>query len=142
MRDTEKQLEIARLALRVGFGLVPILAGLDKFFYILADWTAYVSPVARAVLPMEPETFLHAVGAVEILVGILVFSRWTALGSYLAAAWLTAIAFNLVLAGYFDVAVRDLIMAVAAFALGRLTEWHELRERRVPRQEQRTALAA
>ncbi len=143
MQNALKQLETPRMALRIGFGLVPILAGLDKFTYVLADWSAYVAPVARAVLPIEPEVFLYAVGIVEILVGGLVLSRWTLLGSYIAAVWLTLIAVNLVLAGYFDVAVRDMVLAVAAFTLGRLTEVHEATESpaRAVRGE-RAALAA
>lgn len=143
MHNALNRLEAPRIALRIGFGLVPILAGLDKFAYVLADWSAYVAPIARAVLPLQPEVFLYAVGVVEILVGILVLGRWTVLGSYLAAVWLTLIAVDLVLAGYFDIAVRDLVLAVAAFALARLTEVHEASDdlaRRV--EDEHAALAA
>ena len=143
MQDALKKLETPRVALRIGFGLVPILAGLDKFTYVLADWSAYVAPIARAALPVEPEVFLYAVGIVEVLVGILVLSRWTVLGSYLAAGWLALIAVNLVLAGYFDIAVRDLVLAVAAFTLGRLTEVDEASEGRArQRPDEHAALAA
>jgi uncharacterized membrane protein YphA (DoxX/SURF4 family) len=122
MQDTIERLNAPRLALRLTFGLMPLLAGLDKFTYWLADWSAYVAPFARSVLPVPPEVFLYGVGIVEILVGVAVLTRWTVLGSYAAAAWLTLVAANLVLAGYFDVAVRDLALAVAAFTLARLTE--------------------
>ena len=45
--------------------------------------------------------------------------------SWIAAAWLLLVAANLVLTGrFFDVAVRDVEMAIAAFALARLTEAH------------------
>jgi uncharacterized membrane protein len=125
MHDPIKSLETPRLTLRLAFGLVPLLAGLDKFTYLLTDWSQYVSPFARAVLPMAPETFLYVAGIVEILVGIAILTRWAEIGSYVAAAWLTLVAGNLVLAGYFDVAVRDLVMAAAAFTLGRLTAVHE-----------------
>jgi uncharacterized membrane protein YphA (DoxX/SURF4 family) len=128
MNHTIARLESPRLALRVSFGLVPLLAGLDKFTYVLADWSAYVAPVARALLPVDPQTFLYAVGVVEILVGVAVLTRWTVIGSYVAAGWLTLVAGNLVLAGFFDVAVRDLVLAVAAFALARLTEVRESAE--------------
>jgi uncharacterized membrane protein YphA (DoxX/SURF4 family) len=125
MNDTAARLDSPRIALRVSFGLLPLLAGLDKFTYFLTDWSAYVGPFARSLLPVEPETFLYGVGIVEILVGLAVLTRWTVIGSYAAAAWLTLIAVNLVVAGFFDIAVRDLVLAVAAFTLARLTEVHE-----------------
>ena len=125
MHDTIKALETPRLALRITFGLVPLLAGLDKFTYLLTDWSKYVSPFARSVLPVAPETFLYVAGVIEVLVGLAVLTRWTEIASYVAAAWLTLIAANLVLAGFFDIAVRDLVMALAAFTLGRLTAVHD-----------------
>jgi hypothetical protein len=124
------RLESSRIALRVSFGLLPLLAGLDKFTYFLTDWSAYVGPVARSLLPVAPETFLYAVGIVEILVGLAVLTRWTVIGSYAAAGWLTVIAVNLVVAGFFDIAVRDVVLAVAAFTLARLTEVHDTAEGR------------
>jgi hypothetical protein len=115
----------------VSFGLLPLLAGLDKFTYLLTDWSAYVGPVARSLLPVEPQTFLYAVGIVEVLVGLAVLTRWTVIGSYAAAGWLMLIAVNLVVAGIFDIAVRDVVLAVAAFTLARLTEVHDTEEGRV-----------
>jgi uncharacterized membrane protein YphA (DoxX/SURF4 family) len=125
MNNTIKTLETPRIALRLAFGLVPLLAGLDKFTYLLTDWSQYVAPAVRPLLPIAPETFLYIAGIVEVLVGLAILTRWTELGSYVAAAWLGLIAVNLILAGYFDVAVRDLVMAVGAFTLGRLTAVHE-----------------
>ncbi len=125
MQGTLERLETPRVALRIAFGLVPLLAGLDKFTYLLTDWSKYVSPFARSLLPVAPTTFLYVVGIVEILVGLAILTRWTEIGSYVAAAWLAVIAANLVLAGYFDVAVRDLVMAVAALTLARLTALHD-----------------
>ncbi len=125
MPDTIKELDAPRMALRVAFGLVPLLAGLDKFAYVLTDWSQYVAPVVRSVLPVAPETFLYVAGIVEILVGLAILTRWTEIGSYVAAAWLTLIAGDLILARFFDVAVRDLVMAVAAFTLARLTAVHD-----------------
>jgi hypothetical protein len=132
MHDILKPLEAPRTALRLAFGLVPVLAGLDKFTYLLTDWSQYVAPAARAVLPVAPETFLYVAGIIEVAVGLAILTRWTVLGSYVAAVWLTLIAGNLVLAGYFDVAVRDLVMAVAAVTLARLTEVHEATAGAVP----------
>jgi len=69
---------------------------------------------------------MHVAGAVEMVVGVAILTRWTVIGSYVAAAWLVAIAVNLVASGNFlDVAVRDLVMATAAYALARLTEASE-----------------
>lgn len=110
------------MALRYGIGLTATLAGLDKFFNVLADWGSYVSPVAARLLPVSVPTFMGLVGIVELAVGVAMLTRWTRLGAYVASAWLLGVAANLVLAGFFDVAVRDVVMAVAAFTLARLTE--------------------
>ena len=143
MHDTIARLESPRIALRVSFGLLPLLAGLDKFTYFLTDWSAYVGPVARSLLPVSPQTFLYAVGIVEVLVGLAVLTRWTVIGSYAAAGWLTLIAVNLVLAGFFDIAVRDVVLAVAALTLARLTEVHDTAEVRVEeRRDERVRRAA
>jgi len=110
-------------ALRVGLGGAAFLAGLDKYFNILADWTAYLSPLAAHALPFSASTFMHIVGVIEMAVGLAILAGLTQLGGYVAGAWLAAIAINLVTTGhYFDVAVRDVLMAIAAFTLARLTE--------------------
>ena len=118
-------LDAARTALRFGLGLAAFLAGLDKFVGLLADWPGYVAPVVAAMLPVSPETFMLIVGVVEMAVGTAILTRWTREGGWVAMAWLLLIAGNLVLTGrFFDVAVRDVEMAIAAFALVRLTEAH------------------
>jgi hypothetical protein len=110
-------------ALRAGLGAAAFLAGLDKFFNLLADWPAYVSPLAAQLLPMSAASFMHVVGVIEMIVGAAIFAGVTRLGGYVAAVWLTGIALNLVTTGhYFDIAVRDMAMAIAAFTLARLTE--------------------
>ena len=120
---TDRGVESARQVLRLAFGIVPFLAGLDKFFNVLADWPQYLSPAAQAILPVSAQTFMYAAGVIEMVVGLAILTRWTLIGSYVAAAWLTAIALNLVASGRFlDVAVRDLVMATAAYTLARLTE--------------------
>jgi uncharacterized membrane protein YphA (DoxX/SURF4 family) len=106
--------------LRVTYGLVPFLAGLDKFFNVLTDWPKYVSSIVPNVLGLAPQTLMHLVGPIEMAVGILVLTRWTRIGAYIAAIWLVLIAGNLIAAGYLDIAVRDLSMAVGAYSLGRL----------------------
>ena len=102
------------------------LAGLDKYFNLLTDWTMYTSPLVLKVLPFSGRTFMHIVGVIEMIVGLAILTKWTRLGSYVASAWLVAIAINLVSTGMFlDVAVRDLEMALAAFVLARMTEVRE-----------------
>lgn len=108
--------------LRWAYGLVPFLAGLDKFFNLLADWESYLSPTIAGLLPVDAGTFMAIVGVVEMVVGVMVLTRLTRLGAYLAAAWLVLIALNLLLAGFLDIAVRDLVMAVGAYTLARLAE--------------------
>jgi uncharacterized membrane protein YphA (DoxX/SURF4 family) len=115
--------ESAWWALRIGLGSIAFLAGLDKFFNILTDWSMYVSPLAERLLPITVPAFLGLVGVVEMLVGIAVLSAWTRLGSYVAMVWLVGISLNLILMGrFFDVAARDVAMAIGAYTLARLTE--------------------
>jgi len=122
-RDREKELDSIWWVLRIALGLGPFLAGLDKFFNVLTDWSMYLSPLAQKVLPIDPRVFMRGVGVMEMIVGAAILTRWTRLGSWVATGWLVAIAANLVTTGmFFDLAVRDLEIAVAAFALARLTE--------------------
>jgi hypothetical protein len=74
------------------------------------------------LLPVSAQTFMYAVGVIEIVVGLMVLTRWTRLGAWIATAWLVLIAVNLVTMGLFDIAVRDLAMAVGASTLARLAE--------------------
>jgi len=110
-------------ALRVALGATAFLAGLDKYFNLLANWPAYLSPLATHILPMSAASFMHVIGVIEMAVGALILAGYCEMGGYVAAVWLIGIAINLVTTGqYFDVAVRDVAMAVAAFTLARLTE--------------------
>jgi uncharacterized membrane protein YphA (DoxX/SURF4 family) len=123
MSIPENKLDSAWWALRIGLGVVPFLAGLDKFFNILTDWGMYLSPTAERLLPVSGTTFMHIVGVIEMTVGLAILTRWTRIGSYVAMLWLVLIAVNLIAAGTFlDVAVRDVVMAIAAYTLARLTE--------------------
>jgi uncharacterized membrane protein YphA (DoxX/SURF4 family) len=115
------------LPLRWTYGLVPVLAGLDKFTNLLADWPSYMSPLAAGLLPVGVGAAMKLIGVVELAVGLLILGGWTRLGAYVAAAWLTLIALNLVALGTLDVAVRDLVMAVGAYTLARLAEARERR---------------
>jgi len=124
MTTTQPNLNLESLyrPLWLTYGLVPLLAGLDKFLNLLTDWTKYLSPSITGLLPVSAETFMQAVGIIEIAVGLMVLTRWTRLGAWIAAAWLVLIAVNLVTLGLFDIAVRDLAMAVGAYTLARLAE--------------------
>lgn len=126
MQNANNRLNSTWWALRVLFGLVPIAAGLDKFFNLLTNWEVYLNPVVTRVVPVSPVTFMHIVGVREIIAGIVVLSQFTKLGAYVVTAWLVAIALNLLVMGKFlDVAVRDLALAVAAFSLAQLTALRE-----------------
>jgi len=113
-------------ALRIALGATAFLAGLDKFFNLLADWPVYLSPLAQSLIPFAPQTFMWVVGIVEMIVGATILFASPRLGGYVASAWLVGIALNLVTTGtYFDIAVRDLVMAVSAFGLARLSEYRQ-----------------
>jgi uncharacterized membrane protein YphA (DoxX/SURF4 family) len=122
MRDFDSRLKTSWWALRIGLGLGPIIAGIDKYFNKLADWSMYLSPLATKVVPVSAATFMHVVGVLEIIAGIIVLSKWTKIGGYMVMAWLLAIAVNLVTTGmFYDLAVRDVEIAVGAFVLSQLT---------------------
>lgn len=113
-------------ALRIGLGLAVVLAGLDKFFDLLANWGMYLSPFSQHLLPFGEKTFMHLVGIIEMIVGVAILTRWTRIGAYIASAWLVLIAVNLLTSGgFFDLAVRDVEIAIAAYVLARMTEARE-----------------
>jgi uncharacterized membrane protein YphA (DoxX/SURF4 family) len=118
----DHQLDLRATALRLAFGLTATLAGLDKFFNILADWSSYVSPLAAQLLPVSADTFMYVVGIIEMVVGVALLGVAPVLGAYVASAWLLLVAVNLLLGGHFDVAVRDVVMSVSALTLARLVE--------------------
>lgn len=106
--------------LKLTFGLVPIVAGLDKFTNLLTHWSDYLGN--KSMIPMDPEAFMKVVGVIEIVAGVIVLVR-TVVGAYIVMAWLICIALQLLISGhYFDVAVRDLVMAVGAYTLAQLTK--------------------
>jgi hypothetical protein len=108
--------------LKFTFVIVPIVAGADKFTNLLTDWEKYLNPSLAGLLPFPASTFMMIVGVIEIIAGLIVLKK-AEIGGYIVAAWLTVIALTL-LAGfnYVDVAVRDLVMAVSAFAMARISK--------------------
>ena len=126
MKDFDNRLTVGWWALRIGLGVGPIITGLDKYFNKLADWGMYLSPLATKVVPVSATTFMHVIGVVEIVAGLVVLSRWTKLGSYIVMLWLIGIAVNLLTTGmFYDLAMRDVEIAIGAFALSQLTAVRE-----------------
>jgi len=119
LRDS--RLSSSYWALRVAFIAVPILAGLDKFTNLLTYWPHYLSPAFARMLPISASAFMHTVGIVEIVAGLLVLSK-ARIGAYVVMAWMACIAINLASMGLYDIAIRDVGLAVGAFALARLDE--------------------
>lgn len=122
----DQRLNSSFWTLRIAFGLTAFLAGLDKFLNLLTNWEQYASPLVLDIVPLSAGTLMRVAGVIEIIVGIAVLAGLTRLGGYVVAAWLTLIALSLLTTGrYFDVAVRDLVMACGAFVLARLSEVRE-----------------
>jgi uncharacterized membrane protein YphA (DoxX/SURF4 family) len=107
--------------LRVAFAVAPIVAGIDKFAHVLTDWDKYLAPVVDRTLGGNGHAFMLVVGVIEIVAGIGV-ALWPRIFAYVVAAWLAGIIVNLLLIpGYYDIALRDLGLALGAVALGRLS---------------------
>jgi uncharacterized membrane protein YphA (DoxX/SURF4 family) len=112
----------AYVLLRVGFAAAPILFGLDKFFNWTVDWTEYLAPWVNDVVPGSGQDFMYFVGVVEIAAGVLVVVA-PRLGAYVVAGWLAGIILNLLTVDpptYYDIALRDFGLMLAALTLGRL----------------------
>jgi len=108
--------------LKYTFVVVPIVAGADKFLNLLTDWSQYVHPAFVGALPVAPAVFMKMVGIIEILAGLIVLKKAT-WGGYIVTAWLTVIAISLLAGGNFvDVAVRDIVMAIAAFSMAKISK--------------------
>ncbi len=107
--------------LQVAFVLAPILAGLDKFFYSLANWSNYIAPVALNFVHGHDRAFMSVVGVIEIIAGIGNIVK-PKMFSYIVALWLLCIVVNLLMTGrYLDIALRDVGLFLAALAFGRLS---------------------
>lgn len=109
--------------LRYAYGAVLVLAGLDKLFGtdLIVYWPKYISPFVAGILPVSTGAFLAFMGIIEIAVAVMLVTKWPRLGGYLSVAWLVLIAINLLMLGYVDIAVRDVLLAVGAAALAELT---------------------
>jgi hypothetical protein len=107
--------------LRVTFGIVPIVAGADKFADLLTNWDLYLNPTVASMLPFSAHMFMQIVGGIEIVAGLIVLAK-PSVGGWIVMAWLICIALQLIAMGkYLDVAVRDLVMSIGAMSLARLS---------------------
>lgn len=108
--------------IQIAFVIVPIIAGLDKFFYFFADWSHYLSPTAMSILQGHDRGFMMLVGVIEIIAGLGVIF-YPKVFAYIVSLWLLLIVINLLMLGhYYDIAVRDIGLLLSAFGLGKLAQ--------------------
>jgi hypothetical protein len=118
--------------LRIGFIALPLLMGLDKFFNLLTDWPGYLAPWIVDIIPLSAQHAMYVVGAVEIVAALAIAIK-PRYGAYVVAAWLAGIVINLLTySGFYDVALRDFGLMLAALTLARLASvydpaWHRTR---------------
>ena len=121
MDIVQKKLTDLQIFLKFTYGIVPIVAGADKFTNLLTSWPEYLNPTLAGVLPFSTSTFMMIVGVIEIIAGVLVLIK-PQQGALVVCGWLVLIALSLLASGnYLDVAVRDLVMAIGALTLARLS---------------------
>lgn len=113
--------------LKLTYGLVPIVAGADKFTNLLTNWEQYLNPALKKLLPFDAHIFMMIVGVIEIIAGIIVLAK-PQVGAWIVSAWLLLIALTLVGSGsYLDIAVRDIVMAIGAYSLAKLSSADQLK---------------
>lgn len=123
MENTIKNQEISKVvnALKYVFVIVPIVAGADKFTNLLCNWDQYLNPTMGDILPFSGAVFMKIVGVIEIVAGLIVLKK-PIIGGYIVSAWLALIAISLLASlNYLDVAVRDLVMAISALSMAKLS---------------------
>lgn len=122
MAEQTKTVKDIQTLLKFTYGLIPIVAGADKFTNLLTDWSHYLNPSLSHILPFSDYLFMMIIGVIEIIAGILVFLN-PQKGAYLVSIWLILIALSLLASGnYLDVAVRDVAMAIGAFSLAKISD--------------------
>jgi hypothetical protein len=121
-RDARYQ---AFVLLRLAFTVAPIAFGLDKFFNVLVHWPNYLAPWINDIAPGTGQQFMYFVGGTEILAGLIVALK-PRYGAYVVAAWLGGIVINLLTySGFYDIALRDFGLLLAALTLGRLASVYD-----------------
>ena len=123
----ERKFNILLDTLKYIYGLVPIVIGLDKFFFYIVDWNIYVSPLVYTYLPMAISShFVQLVGVIEIVAGVIILSKYTRFGAYLVAAWIGLVVVNLLtIGGMYDIILRDVAILVGYAAFGFLVQLKE-----------------
>lgn len=122
---TDRAVRPAYQMLMLAYITLPVVAGIDKFYDRLVDWTDYLAPQVAGHLPIAPQQFMHGAGILEIVAGLLVALR-PSVGGLVVALWLWGIVANLLVSGaHYDVALRDFALSLGALALSRLaTAFH------------------
>lgn len=112
--------------LKLTYGLIFVVAGVDKFFNLITFWPRYLSPLIAQMIPLTVEQIMVGTAIFEIALGILILTVATRIGGYIAMLWLLLMAGNLLTFQiYNDIAVRDVVMAIGALVLALLTDAHE-----------------
>jgi uncharacterized membrane protein YphA (DoxX/SURF4 family) len=115
----------AYLMLRVGFTVLPIVFGLDKFANVLTNWEHYLAPWIVRLIPLSAHQAMLVVGVIEIVAGVAVAVK-PRYAAYIVAAWLAGIVINLVsYPGFYDIALRDFGLMLAALTLARLASVYD-----------------
>jgi hypothetical protein len=108
--------------LHVGFVVAPIVAGLDKFFNLLVNWEQYLPSFVNKLVGGHGHELMLVAGVIEITAGLGVLFK-PKVFAYVVSAWLLMIVVNLLMIpGYYDIALRDFGLALAALALARLSQ--------------------
>ncbi|MGN6396751.1 MAG: hypothetical protein ACTHMI_14365 [Mucilaginibacter sp.] len=127
MQTQTKNVNQVHMLLKFTYGLVPIVAGADKFLNLLTNWEQYLNPSLKRLLPFDAHIFMMIVGVVEIIAGFIVLIKPQA-GAWIVSAWLLLIALTLIgSGGYLDIAVRDIVMAIGAYSLARLSSLNQFK---------------
>jgi uncharacterized membrane protein YphA (DoxX/SURF4 family) len=127
--------------LRVGFVVLPLWMGIDKYFNTLTNWPGYLAPWIDRLLPFSAQTAMYVVGAIEIVAAIAVALK-PRYASYVVALWLAGIIVNLLTySGFYDVALRDFGLLVAALALALLSAAYDPPLRRATQPDSRAKLS-
>jgi uncharacterized membrane protein YphA (DoxX/SURF4 family) len=127
MQTNTKNVNGVHTLLKFTYGLVPIVAGADKFTNLLTNWEQYLNPALKKLLPFDAHIFMVIVGVIEIIAGVIVLIK-PQIGAWIVSAWLLLIALTLISSGSFlDVAVRDIVMAIGAYTLARLSSANQVK---------------
>jgi len=116
------------IMLKLSYGLMPIVFGAAKIFNLLTNWQGYINPTVLRITALSPVHLIYIVGTIEITIGLIVLSKFTRIGAYLIASWIIVAGTFFAMGHHYDAVARDLVMAVGALALARITEiLHDMR---------------